>query len=70
MPIYYVIVEQFPNYNQMAVWIIHKVIECDIEDTERLYRTEAMPLYQQGRRIQTMYFYREPPNPIKEQAIA
>ncbi len=67
MPIYYVIMEQkmLPGA-YVSIWDILKVIECDLEDAPDLWNKEVEPLYQNARRIQVMYFYREPANPIKE----
>jgi len=68
MPIYYVIFEGTstpPRYIMIAK--ILKVVACDLDDIDRIYNKEVAPLqHNSGRNIQTMIFYREPPNPIQQ----
>jgi hypothetical protein len=70
MPIYFVIMEQVYNPMQYPVWVILKSIKCNLDDMQELYQKEASPLYKDGRRIQTMVFYREPDSPVQEKAKA
>lgn len=68
MPIYYIIAEDKPLPGQwVTVWYTLKVIECNLEEVGEIWSKEVEPLLQGNRRIQVMYFYREPPNPFQEQ---
>ena len=71
MPIYFVVAEQIMQpYLRFNVWKIIKTIECSIDDIDKIYHTEVVPLLQgSGRNIQAMYFYREPPNPFSGNSV-
>ena len=68
MPIYCVIAEQLRQPGLMyTVWSIVRVIETTMEEAPNLYDKEVAPLQLgTGRYFQVFYFYREPPNPLRE----
>jgi hypothetical protein len=67
LPIYFVIYEtkRMPMLN-IPVYDIVKVIACDLDDIEEVYKKEVVPvLYTSNSQLQVMYFYREPDNPFR-----
>lgn len=63
MPIYFCVIEYInrPEFSMMPTKRMLKIIECDISDTDRLWRELVAPLVNCGMKVQAEYFERTVP---------